>query len=344
MTDRKGKCRRLSTEILLTFALCFVAAAILFFVLATVAARLVEEYCFNHDIPLGEDELLHLDTTVFGVSFVAASIFFTVLFLALFGEKLGYIRTVIAGVEAMRLGEAHPNVPVTGNNELTELAQSVNYLAETQREVKAAEEKLRQDREELIRSLSHDIRTPLTSIMSYTELLSAKENVTPEETAAYLSLVARKTAHIKELTDVLLDGGHRELTVFEDARLLLLQLCEEFEELLEEDFTLSPDTSALTPFTAKLDVAELRRIFDNLASNIGKYADPASPVTLTVSRNEKGLVIQQSNAIAPVASPAESHRMGLTGIRRIAQSYGGSMEVTEDGKTFSMTVILADLG
>ena len=343
MTKPARKRRRLSLEILGTFAVCFAAAALLFAILSGVTVGLVEEYCFMNDISLEEEELYHLDNTVLSLSFLTSVAFFTILFLALFGEKLGYIRAVIAGVEALREGDPDPKVPLKGHNELTELAESVNFLAETQRNVRAAEERLRQDREELIRSLSHDIRTPLTSIMSYTELLAAKDTVTPEEMETYLTLVARKTAHIRELTDILLDGNHRELTSFADARLLLLQLCEEFEELLEEDFTLAVHTANLPAFSAKLDLSELRRVFDNLASNIGKYADPAYPVTLSVSKDDRGLVIAQSNTIRRDPPAAESHRMGLAGIRRIAQSYKGSMEVREEDERFAITVILPDI-
>ena len=342
MTKPPRKRRRLSLEILVTFAICLAAATFLYLFLTAITIGLVEEYCFNHDIPLGEDEFYRLDTFVFSVGFAVSAVFFTVLFLALFGEKLGYIRIVTNGVDAMREGSVDPRVPVKGNNELTELAEAVNYLAETQRQVRAAEEKLRQDREELIRSLSHDIRTPLTTLMSYTELLCAKDTVTPEELTAYLTLVTQKTAHMKELTDILLDGGRRNPEYFEDARLLFFQLCEELEEALE-DFSLSVDLTALPPFAGRFDVAELRRVFDNLASNIVKYAIPSAPVTLTVTKDERGVVIFQSNTVNLTASPAESHRMGLAGIRRIAQGYGGSVEVTQESGTFSIAVILSDI-
>ena len=72
-------------------------------------------------------------------------------------------------------------VPVEGNNELTQLAKSVNYLSQTQREVKQREQALSAEKEQFIRGLSHDIRTPLTSIMAYSELLAGEKAVAPEE-------------------------------------------------------------------------------------------------------------------------------------------------------------------
>ena len=116
MTKPPRKRRRLSLEILVTFAICLAAATFLYMFLTAITVGLVEEYCFNHDIPLGEDELYRLDTFVFSVGFAVSSVFFTVLFLALFGEKLGYIRIVTNGVDAMREGSVDPRVPVKGNN------------------------------------------------------------------------------------------------------------------------------------------------------------------------------------------------------------------------------------
>ena len=82
--------------------------------------------------------------------------------------------------------------PVEGNNELTQLAKSVNYLSQTQREVKQREQALSAEKEQFIRGLSHDIRTPLTSIMAYSELLAGEKAVAPEEQEKYLHLIHTK--------------------------------------------------------------------------------------------------------------------------------------------------------
>ena len=88
---------------------------------------------------------------------------------------------------------------------------------------------------------------------------------------------------IKELTDILIDGGKREIEFFEDARLLFAQLAEEFETELEEDFELSLSLFPFPSFSGRFDIGEMRRIFDNLISNIKKYADPANAVMLIVN-------------------------------------------------------------
>ncbi len=342
LTDQTKKRRKLSVEILVIVAICFALSMVLYLFLVYFAPRLVEEYCFFNDIVLDEFDLYRLDVTMYTTGVTVSVVFFIVMFFSLFGERLAYIRKITLGVDSLRNGNYGNRVELIGNNELTELAEAVNYLSQSERNVKEKEKRLNEEREELIRTLSHDIRTPLTSLMAYTELLAAKKSVTNEDYREYISLVSKKTAQIKELTDILLDGGRREVERFADARLLFEQLAEEFEDELGEDFPLSVSLPSVA-FQGRFDVGELRRIFDNLISNIGKYADPEKTVELSVTKTESGIVIHQANAVRQVGQPIESYRMGLNSIRRIAQNYGGTVEVSEADGQFEITVVLSDI-
>ena len=343
MIEKTKKRRRLIVEILLLIALCFALSLILFLVSVTVSRGLIEEYCFNHDIVMDEFAWYRLDRILVSVGFALSATVFAVLFTALFIDRLAYIRRIIRGVHVLREGDLSHRVKLLGNNELTELAEAVNYLSESERRLKEKEKRLNEEKEELIRTLSHDIRTPLTSIMSYTELLHTKESLTQEEQREYFALIIKKTAQIKELTDILLDGGRREVERFDDARLLFEQLACEFEEALEDTFQLSVTLPLNDAFSGGFDVGELQRIFDNLISNIKKYADPEKEVVLAIVKNESGLVIRQSNAIRQDKQPSESYKMGLNSIRRIAHNYGGTVGITESGERFAITVTLSDI-
>lgn len=340
MTDKPRVRRRLSLEILGIFAVCFAIALALFLFLTFFTVAAVEELCMSLDITLTEDMLYGLDNTVITASLIISAALFAVLFFAMFGERLAYIRTIIGGVNALQRGELDHRVPLQGHNELTDLAGSVNYLAQSEQTLREREQLLAEQKEDLIRALSHDIRTPLTSVMSYTELMRAKPDATPEELVAYYDLVGRKTAQIKELTDILLDAGKREVEHFEDAGLLFVQLADEFEEMLEGEFEVKANLSMPAGMGGSFDVQELQRIFDNLISNVQKYANPQSPVQLDVSLSPHGLVIAQKNAIKAAQSAEEGYRMGIHSMRRIAQNYGGSVEITKTEQEFLITVTL----
>ena len=343
MINKKESGRKLSVEILLTVALCFALALILYLFMAYFTPRVIEEYCFFYAIELDEYDLYRLDVTMFGVAFGVSATFFTVLFLTLFGQKLSYIRTLISGIRELQSGAFGKQVELVGNNELTQLGEAINYLSESQSVIREKEKRLILEREELIRTLSHDIRTPLTSLMAYTELLTSKSDTSEAEWREYLSLVDKKSKQIKELTDILLDGGQRKTEYFDDARLLFVQLAEELTEALEEDFTVSVALPSQVSFSGSFDVGELRRICDNLISNIKKYAEPSEEVTLSITLADSGIVIRQSNGIKKSAEHKESYRMGLNSIRRIAQNYGGGITVSEETDRFEITVTLSDI-
>ena len=343
MTDKKKRSRRLSYEILGIFAICFVLALILFLFLLNVGVGLVEEYCFYNDIILDDNDLYRLDTTFFSVSLAVSVIFFVILFLALFADKLAYIRTIIKGVDTLRSGEIGHRLPLEGNNELTRLAEAINYMSESEQTIKQRERQLGEEKEQLIRALSHDIRTPLTSIISYTDILANKKDRTVEEQNEYFTMIQKKSGQIKDITDILLDGGRRTTEYFEDAGLLIRQLVGEFEEMLEDSYQLSVDISECPSFAGSFDVQEMRRIFDNLISNIQKYADADKPVELSLSKNDSGLVICQKNAVKQNAQRADSYKMGIYSITRIAQNYGGSTDVSQSDTEFKIIITLSKI-
>jgi signal transduction histidine kinase len=304
-------------------------------------AGIIENYFWQRDVILDEYQLYQLDSVVFSASLVVSLILFITLFLILFGERLAYIRTIIKGIDALRDGEYGRSIDLVGNNELTQLAIAVNYLSESELKIKEKETRLKEEKEELIRTLSHDIRTPLTSILSYSEIMEQKEGDVIDEQREYVSLVHKKALQIKDLTYILLDGGKRNVERFDGAKLLFEQLAGEFEEVLEDGYRLDIDLSECPEFSGDFDVQEMRRIFDNLISNIQKYADPDAWVVLSVKKTEIGLIIRQSNAIKKTVEPSESYRMGINSIRRIAQSYGGQVNINQNEELFEIVITLS---
>jgi len=255
-------------------------------------------------------------------------------------------------------------MPLEGNNELTQLAETINYLSATEKQIREKERALQEEKEQFIRTLSHDIRTPLTSIMSYSELMLSQKSHALNESALpnkpeksqectllrekeQLELILKKAEQIKELTDILLDGGKRDPEFFEDARLLMEQLATEMEEALEgaaptDSCCFSTDFSKLQAFSGSFDVGELRRIFDNLTSNIMKYADLTRSVNLAIYLENQALVIRQENYKRVESAGIESHRVGLASIRHIAHNYGGTVRIRQDEAHFVIEIILSD--
>ncbi|MGN0659218.1 MAG: sensor histidine kinase [Emergencia sp.] len=338
--DRKG---RLSKEILGLTAAAFLIALFFFGFICTVSDSLAVEYFREKNLNPGELQLLTVRSWIRSISLLTSVLLFVILFLLLLSRKMAYVRELIRGVENLRTSRMEHAVPVEGDNELTELAESINYLAETERQLNLRERELGLERENMIRTLSHDIRTPLTAILSYSEILQGRETPAPEEVSEYIDLMLKKAGQIKNLTDQLLDGEQRRPEHVENGRLLMEQLAAEWEEMLEEDFTCMVSMERCPAFSGTFDIQELRRIFDNLASNGAKYADPQAPLKLEISAGGSTLTIRQSNRKKPQTTDVESRGIGLSSIRRIADCYGGDIKTEQNGELFVTTVTLGGI-
>ena len=150
MTNLKLRSRRkLSVEILGLLAISFLIALFLFQFLCFCSVALVDSVLSARDIVLTDGQLLQLDTRMFQLSLLASTGFFIVLFLFLLGERLSYIKEILKGIDALQSGQHDHVVPLEGSNELTQLAQAVNYLSASQKQIKEQERALAEAAEKL---------------------------------------------------------------------------------------------------------------------------------------------------------------------------------------------------
>ena len=306
MSNRK----KLTHEILGLFGATTVIAVFFHGFLSMTANSIAEAYILERDLTPTESQEWILDFGIPSISFMMAALLFVFLFLFLIGQRLGYVRVLISGIEALRTHRMDYEIPIEWNNELTELAESINYLARTEKELQIKENLLKEEREGFIRAMSHDIRTPLTVIKGYSEYMQNKEHISEEEILLYANLIEQKAKQLKDMTDRLLDGG-RTLEKIEDGRFLVEQLTAEWELQLEDEFHFVIDLSKCSAFSGEFDIQELRRIFDNLASNVKKYADAKTPIILRIGINDNCLVIEQENRMREDDAKVESNGIGM---------------------------------
>lgn len=341
MTNENGrKTKRLSREILGLLLITAVIALFFWGFLYLTANSISETYFAERNLQPSEGQWLTLRAWIRSVSLLSTVILFLVLFLFLLGQKLAYLREIIQGVDALRTHRLEDTIPLREANELTELAEHINFLSETERRLRQQETALQAERERMIRDLSHDIRTPLTAILSYSDYMSRKDGYTDAELREYFSLVRKKAAQMKDMTDRLLEGSKRNVEPVENGRLLMEQLAGEWGEILEDSFSCEISMENCTDFRAEWDMQEILRIFDNLSSNVEKYADSGHPVLLQMDRGVDTLRILQKNAVRQTAQKIESNQIGLESIRRITAGYGGAVTVSLDEKQFQIEITL----
>ncbi|MDR0468625.1 MAG: HAMP domain-containing histidine kinase [Peptococcaceae bacterium] len=158
---------------------------------------------------------------------------------------------------------------------------------------KANEEKIRAERfkSELITNVSHDIRTPLTAIISYVDLLKALP-IDHAQFAEYMDVLDKKTARLKTLIDDLLEAskagtGNIAMDIHEiDLAEIVGQIAGEFDDLFGERSLTLVSRQPDTPVLVLADSRSLWRILENLFGNAAKYAMPGTRVFAEIAARE----------------------------------------------------------
>lgn len=240
--------------------------------------------------------------------FLCVSLF---LFLVLFfvGKKLKTIVRLETSILQMSSGDLETPLKNAGFDEIGILTLELDKLRSALRENFLREQEVHKSNQELIAALSHDLRTPLTILKGYLEILRLNRN--PDMQTEYISRCLRKADDLKEMTDRMFeyalvfdeDTGFGEETSYTNlpVSFFLESLKEHSDFLRLAGFTTElcfPDCQASETSSAAIsaDEAMIKRILNNLFSNIIKYADKKETVSITVS-TEEFLVISVKNKI-----------------------------------------------
>lgn len=116
-----------------------------------------------------------------------------------------YVREIISGVERMKSGDLMEEIPVRGEDEFSEIAASINEMRHNLYETMEAQKAVEKTKDELITNVAHDLRTPLTSILGYLDLLTQGDFLTEEQKQKYLGIVSSKAKQLETLVKDLFD-------------------------------------------------------------------------------------------------------------------------------------------
>ncbi|NPV93203.1 MAG: sensor histidine kinase [Firmicutes bacterium] len=213
---------------------------------------------------------------------------------------------------------------------------------------------------DLITNVSHDLKTPLTSIVNYVDLLK-QEDLDSEKATEYVAVLDEKSSRLKQLIDDLFEASKvtsGNITVARekvDLHALVMQACGEFEEKLNQA-ELSTVVNAVEPATLiAADGKCMWRVVENLLSNALKYSMPRSRVYIDITQDEQygSLVIKNISAhpldITPdqlierfvrgeTSRSTEGSGLGLSIARSLTAIQGGRFKIEIDGDLFKVTV------
>ncbi len=273
------------------------------------------------------------------------------------------VERAVKCIEEIQKGNMTPSEPLGTTKQFARLFKSITCLANSFKTAVEKEVKAERMKSELITNVSHDIRTPLTSIITYVDLLKTK-GLSDPEAPEFVNILDQKSQRLKQLTDDLFEASkassgslqvnpeHIKLQDF------MLQAIGEFEERFGK-----ANLEIRTDFGTEItwlwgDGRHLWRTFENLFLNICKYAVPHSRVYLSseVQAGNAVTITLKNISADPLNMPAESFLerftrgdisrntegsgLGISIAKSLTELMGGQFRLETDGDLFKVMVTL----
>ena len=269
--------------------------------------------------------------------------------------------SLINGIGRIKDGDLSYKIDGCENTVFQQAAEAVNSLGEGLE--KSLQEQIKAERmkSELITNVSHDLKTPLTSIMNYAELLS-KETLTPAEANDYVRIIQSKGKRLQNLTSDLFDiskvqSGNEEIRKEKiDLVLLTKQALAELDEAISNAKFVLIDKLPEEEIFIWADGRKMSRVFENLLMNCIKYTMPGTRVYLSLVKTDDGLAVWELKNISAYemnfdpetiserfvrgdqSRSTEGNGLGLAIARSYTNACGGIMKLTVDGDLFKVVI------
>ena len=295
------------------------------------------------------------DVVVVLVYVLVGILAFAVTFLLLQEKSAAYISHISDAIERISDGDLNTQVEVVGDDEFSSMASNLNKMVEDIRRLMDKERESERTKNELITNVAHDLRTPLTSIIGYLELLSGPVVLPPEMQKKYIDIAYSKAKRLEKLIEDLfgftkMNCGKIAMHVGRvDIVKLLGQLLEEFYPSFADKGLTYELTSNVPSLEITADGNLLARLFDNLINNAIKYGAEGKKVLVKIEAEEEVVSVSVVN-FGYVIPEGELHLifnkfyrveqsrstatggtgLGLAIVKNIVDMHGGTISVTSD--------------
>lgn len=267
----------------------------------------------------------------------------------------------LAASKALAGGQLDHTVNTSGMiGEMKMHGENLNHIGQGITKAVEARTKSERLKTELITNVTHDLKTPLTSIINYSRLIS-EQKTENKEIAEYSQVLLRQSERLKKLLEDLLEAskattGNLEVNLMPcEVGVILSQAVGEYQHRLEEKELELHITQPEEPVRIMADGRHLWRIFDNLLNNICKYSQEKSRVYLNVEQSEGRVFIifrNMSKYVLNVSAEElgerfvrgdksrhmEGNGLGLSIAKNLLELQNGTMQILIDGDLFKVTL------
>ena len=288
------------------------------------------------------------------------SVILGLILLSIIKKRTKGIQAIADTLSKMANNEITSEIYVKGNGLIANIAKDVNAVREgfaISNQKQSNSERLKT---ELITNVSHDLRTPLTSVLNYVDL-AKRSDITEEERQEYLQIIDNKSKRLKVLIDDLFEASKMASGAVElnkeqvDLVALMYQALAEYEDRFEDQKLIVRTKTSNQHMYAYCDGRKMYRVFENLFSNVIKYAQPATRVYLEMTYEGSEIIITLKNIsnyelgfdvseLAERFKRGDSSRhtegsgLGLSIVKSILELHGAAFELSQDGDLFKVII------
>lgn len=268
---------------------------------------------------------------------------------------------IVDALHRMRGGDMESRLTDMPEGVFAAMAEDINSLGDGMQAAVQNEIRAERMKTELITNVSHDLKTPLTSILSYADLLCQME-LTPEEANDYAKIIHQKGLRLKNLTSDLFDiskvrSGVEQMNCERlDAATLVRQALAEQEKAIQTSGLALKVTLPEKELPIRADGRKMSRVLENLIGNCVKYSLHGTRVFISLAERDGQAVLEVKNTanyemdFAPdeiterfvrgdAARSTEGSGLGLAIAKSYTEACGGAFEVTVDGDLFKVRIV-----
>ncbi|PEW73957.1 sensor histidine kinase [Bacillus cereus] len=297
---------------------------------------------------------------------IAFLTFTTIYFAFMTKTMMKRLSEINKNVKEISNGNLEIHIPISKNDEIGELAANVNRMAKSLKESIENEKKSQETKNEMISNISHDLRTPVTSLIGYADLLGNQLHSNREECEQYVSILKRKSYELKNQVDDLLEYcqiNYREIELHKSVvnmKAFIEQIMIDFVPQLDDadmSFCINSDRE----LHVEMDVALMVRMFENVISNSIMYGKDGKQILIQISKRDMNVEIEVKNFGQCIPNEnlpyvfekfyrgeksRSSHTggkgMGLAIARSIAELHKGDITVRSNEEETVFTIALPD--
>ncbi|MBJ8031814.1 MULTISPECIES: sensor histidine kinase [Bacillus cereus group] len=298
------------------------------------------------------------------IYFVIFLILTSLFFLLLSKNMMKRLEQINQGVNQISKGNLEVHIPTIKNDEIGELATNINGMVENLNESIEKEKKSQEMKNEMIHNISHDLRTPVTSLIGYVDLVESKLHSNIEECDQYVAVLKRKSYELKNQIDDLLEYCHinyKEIQLYKEiveVKPLIEQIMIDFVPQLDEE-KMHFDIECKQTVQIEVDMKLMIRLMQNVISNSILYGKSGKKIVIEMLVENMNVQIKIKNYGQCISSKdlpylfekfyrGEKSRnahtggkgMGLAIAKSIAQIHEGDITVCSSNKETTFTIIL----